>query len=629
LGLGFRVTPARRLAFFLGVDTILALLAGLAAVAIRFDGTLPRAVLDVLVPTAPAFVGLTLAALGLARVYSVAWSFVGLRDVGRIAAAIAMATVVMFILATLAQSYDALRGLPRSVIVLQAPLSFLAISGFRLSKRAWRFARKQPAAVREARAPTIIVGAGQAGKQVLESINDPESRAQYRVVGFVDDDPLAWGTSIHGAPVLGPIKDLGAQVARTGARAVIICIAHATGPLVRSVTDASREAGVEDIRIIPPLTHVIDGTVTVQSTRVVSLEDLLGRAVVRIDDDAVRGLIMGRRVLVTGGAGTIGTELCSQVHRLAPTRLTILDVDETRLHEAVEELRERGGTATTVDGALVDVRDARAVEAVLEEGYDLVFHAAAYKHVPMMEDRPVAALHVNVIGTSIVLHAARAHGCSNFVLISTDKAVEPSSVMGASKRLAELVALAPRATPERADRTRCSIVRFGNVVGSRGSVIPTFERQLKHGGPLTVTHPDMERFFMMTSEAVALVLQAAALGDGRDLFVLDMGKPVRIVDVAREFVRLHGLKPDVDVPIVFTGLRPGEKLAEALHYPEERLRPTTHPRVLRAQMSHPTEDADSLLATIRALVEERDEVAAGAFFHKMFPSLATRPPAKD
>jgi FlaA1/EpsC-like NDP-sugar epimerase len=468
--------------------------------------------------------------------------------------------------------------------------------------------------------PTLIVGAGEAGVQVLKSIQESAAHNDYSVVGFIENDALAHSTSILGVPVLGPTSGLGAQLIDTNAGAVIICVPDASGEFVRAVMETCRAAGVAKVRIVPTFGELMDKGFSIQTTRAVRVEDLIGREPVNIVQDDLRGLIGGKRVLITGAAGTIGSELSRQILSFGPSDLVALDVDESRLHDLDLELKAAAGN-TRIREALVDIRDTRLLENLMNtERPQLVFHAAAYKHVPMMERWPLAALDVNVLGTANVMFAAQAAGCEGFVLISTDKAVDPTSVMGASKRLAELVVFSATGNAQRAMRR--SAVRFGNVIGSRGSVLTIFERQLERGGPITVTHPDVERYFMMTNEAVSLVLQAAALGDGQELFVLEMGKPVKILHIAQEFVRLHGREPGKDINIEFTGLRPGEKLRETLMYPAESLVPTKHSHVFRARPETGA-NADDILEPVRKIIASGDEAAGRSFLLSHFPEIGT------
>lgn len=607
-----RVTPARRLSFFVGIDLLLVLGSVAASVSLRFEGSPPIGTAFTYAwgagLTGALFV-LTSFALGT---YRASWSFIGLRDVARVAAAVLLATGASM------GAILALRGLgvtptpSLAVTLIQAPISFWALSGFRMLKRVGRLmfrGRSMPERSRVA----LIVGAGTAGAQVLKSIQ--ESDASLRVAGILDDDRLAWNTSIHGVRVLGPIAHLERHLAQTRATTIIISIAGAKSAFVRDIVLTARRLDVHNVRIVPTPAELIDGSPTLAKTREVTMNDLLGRDPVEIDLQGVREALAGKCVLVTGGAGTIGSELCRQISRFKPRELVILDTDETRIHDLALELRETVPDVPVVQ-ALVDVRDEAGLDEIFRRhAVNVVFHAAAYKHVPMMEMWPLAALDVNVRGTQNTLAAAQRHGSERFVLISTDKAVEPSSVMGASKRLAELALFGSSG-----HAMRVAAVRFGNVLGSRGSVLTIFERQLRQGGPLTVTHPEIERYFMMTSEAVQLVLQASILASSRDVFVLDMGKPVRILDVAREFIRLHGLEPERDVPIVITGVRAGEKLSESLHYSDETLSSTDHPRIFTA-IVRVTPTTTALLDDVHKILAHRDPAEAKRFLTRTFPSL--------
>jgi FlaA1/EpsC-like NDP-sugar epimerase len=620
--LGWRVTPGRRLAFFIAVDLVLAFAACVASGYLRFDFAPPPGARRAFLLEG-GIVSVSVVALGaLTGAYRSSWSFFGLRDTARIAIAVLGATLLAMLTVLAMRGAGVAHTPSLAVSLIQAPITFCSISGFRLSKRAVRLVARGVSTPGQPVRRALVIGAGPEGGAVIKSILEgrEQSHEPLRVVGILDDDLLAHGTSIHGIRVLGPLRELEAHLVATRAEVVIISIPNADRSLVQQVMQATRKVGVSRVRIVPSVSELVDRKFSPASTRAVTLEDLLGRDPVRIDLDGVRLALAGRVVMVTGGAGSIGSELCRQIAHFGVAKLVVLDVDETRLHDIALEIAHAASDVEVVQ-ALVDVRDRASLDALFEaHDVDLVYHAAAYKHVPMMERWPLSALDVNVLGTANVAHAAQEHGAERFVLISTDKAVEPSSIMGASKRLAELVLFG---IPRRG--MRVSAVRFGNVLGSRGSVLPTFEAQLRRGGPLTVTHPDVERYFMMTSEAVQLVLQASVMGSDREVFVLDMGRPVRILDVAREFLRLNGVEPDVDVGIVFTGLRPGEKLSESLHYDDEPLEPTSHPRVSKTGVRVAPRDA-GILEAARDLVERRDQASARAYFHLLFPTLAKGEP---
>lgn len=574
-------TPNRRKFLFLGLDVAIISVSVVLAYLLRFEGAIPPERYWSIGVVAGVMVGTAVPILWLLRAYETNLRFVAFRDILRIAGAIWIATGITGILLFSFQ-HSVFLGAPRSIVLIQAPFVFLGIAGYRLSKRAQKVIHHD---LHEdgTGAPTLIVGAGETGSQIAKSVQDDEDDHDFNVVGFLDDDTTIHGTRIEDVPVLGDLSDLEAQIHKQDTEVLIIAISNVHSDLLKELDKRARDAGVEAVRIVPPVTELIDNEVTLDTTREISLEDLLGRDPIHIEDEELFGLIEGADVLVTGAAGTIGSELARQVSRYRPNRLVLVDFDESRLHVTKRRLAHQFAELE-IQACLVDIRDPDAIGAVFErESVDLVFHAAAYKHVPMLEEYPDAALETNVIGTQYVLEAAAAAECDRFVLISTDKAVNPSSVMGATKRIAEHLVL-ERANVD-SDMT-CTAVRFGNVLGSRGSVIPIFERQLEEGGPLTVTHPEVERYFMTASEAASLVLQASSMGTHGDLFLLDMGEPVRILDLAHQFITLHGYEPETEVPIEIIGLREGEKLSEELTSGTEAVSGTTHPKIDRVRTDH-------------------------------------------
>jgi FlaA1/EpsC-like NDP-sugar epimerase len=417
------------------------------------------------------------------------------------------------------------------------------------------------------------------------------------VVALLDDDPRKVGRWIGGAPIVGPIDELIEAGRLYAADQVLLAIPSADSALVRRVADATAELGVR-LKVLPSVAELMDSEPQLTDVRDLSIDDLLGRQPVSTDLDGVRQLIRGKRVLVTGGGGSIGSEVVRQVAEYDPAALYVLDRDETHLFDAMAAIGDRGVPV------LLDIRDrARLRQLFLEHRPEIVFHAAANKHVPLLEAHPSEAAATNVLGTDNLVAAAREAEVAHLVFISTDKAVRPRSLMGASKRVGEQLVLS--GAP--AGAAWCA-VRFGNVLGSRGSVVPTFVRQIQAGGPVTLTHPDMTRFFMSIPEAVQLVLQASALASDRDVFMLEMGEPVRIADLARRMISLAGLRVGTDIAIEITGLRPGEKLAEELRAPDELASPTVHPKVLRLQ---PTRAATArlrqLVERLADGIEDRDE----------------------
>ena len=413
-----------------------------------------------------------------------------------------------------------------------------------------------------------VFGAGDAGEMIVRDMRTKSSQP-YRPIGFIDDDRAKVGLRIHGVPVLGTRHDLSAILERYKPHEVLIAIPRAEPAAMRAIV-RSLEPFKIPIKTLPNLRDLIDGKVELAKIRSLSVEDLLVRAPVGLDIQPVKSLIAGRRVMVTGAGGSIGSELCRQIAGLKPATLVMFDRYENTLHDIRVELDDRKH-AFGVIPVIGDVTDASRVNAVLAEHQpEIIFHAAAHKHVPLMEENPCEAVKNNVRGTRVLAQAADAHGVDRFIMISTDKAVNPTSVMGASKRVAELVVQAQAV----GSGTSFSIVRFGNVLGSNGSVVPRFLDQIKKGGPVTVTHPDMRRFFMLIPEAVQLVLHAASQAESGATYVLEMGEQVKLLDMARDLIRLSGLIPEDDIKIEFTGLRPGEKLYEELVGADEEARPS-------------------------------------------------------
>jgi FlaA1/EpsC-like NDP-sugar epimerase len=455
--------------------------------------------------------------------------------------------------------------------------------------------------------PTLLYGAGWAGVILARSAARGES-SDVIPMGFLDDDPELAGKRVSGLRVFGGLAALPKAVRITGATSLLITMPNAPGDAVRRIVEAAAAQGLA-VRTVPPVTDLLDGSLDATRIRQVRVEDLLRRPLAKEHTPAARDVFTDRTVVVTGAAGSIGSELARQVMALEPRHIALLDQSESalffierELDDRVRERRDRGlPSDTTISAHLVDIADAQSVRQLFASlRPDIVLHAAAYKHVPMMEEHPSDAVHVNVVGTQVVLEAAAEAGVERFVLVSTDKAVWPSSVMGASKRLAEMIvadAAARRGKPY-------ITVRFGNVLGSNGSVVPIFQDQLEKGQPLTITDPEMTRYFMTIPEASWLILDAAAIADSGGLFVLDMGEPVRIIDIAMDLARLSGRDPE-SVPIKVVGLRKGEKLHEELFYDQETVQPTAVPKVLRAEApappAHVREDVRGLLSMARRL----------------------------
>ncbi len=539
-----------------------------------------------------------------------------LPDAARLAGAIGVAGVFLFFSGKMTDNAENI--VPRSIALIDFNLSVLAVCGGRLGLRLLRermlghnVAGRVSEPVRVA-----IMGAGDAGAGLCaEFLAKPA--LGLRPVAFFDDDASKHGLEVHGVPVIGAAEGIPAARARYGFDEVIMAIPSAAVRRIRDVHTIATSASLR-MRVIPSLAELASGRVRATDLRPVEIEDLLGRDPVKLDDAGIASLIANRTVLVTGGGGSIGSEICRQVCRRAPARLIIVEQCEVLLYQIEQELLGAGfgGIVTPV---VADVTDAQRIDTLFAKYKpEFVLHAAAHKHVPMMEHQPCEAVKNNSLGTYTVAEAASRHGVARFTLISTDKAINPTNAMGASKRLAEILlqSLAGRA----GNTTRFVAVRFGNVLGSSGSVIPLFKKQIAAGGPVTVTHPDMTRYFMTIPEAVGLVLQATTLGEGGEIFVLDMGEPMKIVDLARQLITLTGLRPDVDIEIKFSGLRPGEKLFEELKHSGESFADTKHPRIFRfISTPLPSSQLPELLGKIRNISETEEREKAKLAIRDLVP----------
>jgi len=494
------------------------------------------------------------------------WRYASLPDLRRILYAVVVATMVVGV--TLFMLRPAI-AVPRSVLALDPLLLVLIMAGSRIAYRAWREGAL-PGGARGK--PVLVLGAGDAAVNLVKELS--RSR-EWRVVGLLEDDRRKHGLHLHDVRVLGPLDALDRLSARMGVQHAIIAMPAATHAERRRAMDICAAAGVK-VLTVPAFDDLMSGKVTVSAIRQVELDDLLGRDPVELDSGGLRELLEGKCVLVTGAGGSIGSELCRQIARFRPSRLVMFELNEFGLYQVEQEFAASHPELSIVC-AIGDARNPKRVEQIFATHRpSVVFHAAAYKHVPLMEvENAWEAVVNNVLGTHVVAAAAAAHGAEKFVLVSTDKAVNPANVMGASKRLAEMVC---QALQSHGTETRFVMVRFGNVLGSAGSVIPKFREQIAKGGPVTVTHPEITRYFMSIPEACQLVLQAGLMGKGGEIFVLDMGQQVRILDLARDLIRLSGFAEE-DIAIEFTGLRPGEKLYEELLAGDETTLPTPHPKL--------------------------------------------------
>jgi len=589
--------------YFLAADVIALTLLPLIAYLLRFEGASwsasdSRTLLLFTALVVPLKVGIFLA-LGL---YNRIWSQANVADLVHIVRASALSAAASCFLGAFMLTHSGLGAIrvPISVLFIDALATLAVVT----ASRALAKVLKTPHRTRRAGDPAaLIVGAGSAGEIIAKELaGNPHLRM--RAVGFVDDDPAKRSLQLCGLPVLGSLSEVEAIVREHEVSDVIIAMPAARGSVVRNVMRMASEAGART-RTVPGISEILNERVSVSAIRKLEISDLLRREPVRTDLDAVRTLVSGAAVLVTGAGGSIGGELCRQLARLKPARLLLLGHGENSIFEMQAALRMTHPELELVP-IIADVRDEKRMREILERWEPrAVFHTAAHKHVPLMETNVGEAVLNNVLGTMSLVNAAIGAGTEHFVLISSDKAVRPCSIMGATKRIAEMVVQRAAITHDR----HFVAVRFGNVLGSRGSVVPTFLRQIESGGPLTVTDPEMRRYFMTIPEAVQLVLQAGALGHRGEVFVLDMGEPVRILDIATDLIRLSGLEPD-DIEIRFTGMRPGERLHEEVLISGESVAPTAHPKVLCATNGHllPEVDDHILMLVHAARDGQPDEV---------------------
>jgi len=573
----FRVTVWKRRAFFLIADTLIIAFSLYAGFWLRFDGKIPEENIARFPFYLLVALVVKLAFLQLLGMYNFSWRFFSVLDQARLATALTLSSLTMAGIFLGFRSSEALGGMPRSVLLVDYVICFAMMTTLRVSKRVFREYLSKRDRVLKGRSRVLIIGAGDAGNSIAqEMLRNPKSA--FIPVGFIDDDPAKKGLSIDRVKVLGTRHDVPEILKNNHIDEILIAIPSANSREIRGIVEIIRQADPKKkIRIVPGILELVDGRVGLADIKEVKVEDLLGREPVSVDFEKIRAFIQGRCVLVTGAGGSIGSELVRTVLQFEPAKLLALDIDETELFYLANRMKAEGGRLEPV---VADIRDRAKMKRIFEYCRpQVVIHSAAYKHVPMLEDFPEEAIKTNVLGTKILAELAIEFGTEKFVNISTDKAINPTSVMGSSKRIGEELLRAMN----RRNSTKFISVRFGNVLGSRGSVIPLFEEQIKRGGPVTVTHPEMKRYFMATSEAVMLVLQAAAAGEGGEVFILDMGEPIKIVDLAREMIRLSGYEPDVDIPIIFTGVRPGEKLFEELLGAEEGSEPTEHPKIFKAR----------------------------------------------
>lgn len=512
--------------------------------------------------------------------YMYLWRYATLREVLSLVKAITLSSLLMMSILFITKTID----FPKRLLFLEWALNIIFVGGFRIGLRLYRDAiiMRRSEVVKEIdKVRVLIIGAGDAGEMIAREIQRVAS-LKYKLIGFIDDKPNKTGQIIHQTPVLGSTAEMADLVKQYQIQEVFIAIPSATGKDVRRIVKICEECGIQ-FKITPGLYEILGGRVSVNQLREVRIEDLLGRQVVNTDMDSISKYLSKSVVLVTGAGGSIGSELCRQIVRFAPGRIILLDNNENAIYFINMEIRRFVSEANLnveVVSIVGDIRDREHLDAVIKKYKPVsVFHAAAYKHVPLMEENIESVVRNNIIGTKNMLELSDAYGVKNFVLISTDKAVYPVNCMGAAKRIGEVMMQLFASK----SKTQFSAVRFGNVLDSQGSVVPLFRMQIAEGGPVTVTHPEVTRFFMTIPEAIRLIIQAGALNQGGEIFILDMGEPVKIYNLAKDLIHLSGLEADKDIEIVFTGLRPGEKLEETLFFDKEKLKSTVHDKIFIAE----------------------------------------------
>ncbi|ALP53220.1 multidrug MFS transporter [Candidatus Tenderia electrophaga] len=599
----------RRIAV-IGHDLVMVSLAWLLAYLVRFNFSLANLNWDSYLATLPVVLAAQGLVLWFTGLYRGVWRFASIPDLWNITRAVLIGALVAALSLFL---YNRLAGVPRTILVLYPVFLVLMLGAPRLSYRMWRDhglnTKFEPEAKR-----VLILGAGRAGEML---VRDMRRESVYKPVGFLDDSPRLKGANVHGIPVFGPIARLRDAVEKNDIDLVMIAMPSATSSQMRRVVALCEQAEVT-FRTLPRLQDLVSGQSALKEMREVAIDDLLGRDPVALDWKHVSESLAGKTVLVSGGGGSIGSELCRQIAKLGPSTLVLVEQSEFNLYNVEMELG-RAYPNLQLHSCLTDVADKTAVEHVLKTYRpDVIFHAAAYKHVPMLEHQAREAVHNNVLGTRTLATAADKFGCGTFVMVSTDKAVNPANVMGASKRAAEIYCQ----SLDKKSKTKFITVRFGNVLGSAGSVVPLFRKQIEAGGPVTVTHPEITRFFMTIPEASQLIMQAGAMGTGGEIFVLDMGEPVKVNYLAEQMIRLSGKVPGKDIEITYTGLRPGEKLFEELFHDQECLAETSHEKILLAQCRLADwEQVQEVMGLMETACDSYDEPECKRLLKKLVPEM--------
>lgn len=578
---------------------------------LRFDASIPSEYFSLYLNNALVITIIAILSFTLFCLYNSLWKYASIDEMISVVLANIFASFATFLIFTLMNV-----NFPKSIYLIALLLNIAFVGGVRFSYRVLRNIKNKFTKNGFKKDRVLIIGGGSAGSTVIKEIKE-SVQLNKDIIGVIDDDIRKIGKRIHNVPILGTREDIINIAKKEGIDEIIIAIPSAPKKEIKNILEICKETKCK-IRILPGVYELIDGKVSIKQIRDVEIEDLLGREPVKIDLNEIGQYLQNQVILVTGGGGSIGSELCRQIAKFNPKKLLILDMYENNAYDIQNELKRKYRDKINQEVIIANIRERKRLEKTFEKYHpDLVFHAAAYKHVPLMEENPTEAVKTNVFGTLNLVELSDKYNVKKFILISTDKAVNPTNIMGATKRIAEKIIQAMNAS----SKTEYVAVRFGNVLGSNGSVIPLFKKQIAEGGPVTVTHPEVIRYFMTIPEAVQLVLQAGAMANGGEIFVLNMGEPVKILDLAKDLIKLSGLEPGKDIEIIFTGLRPGEKLYEELLLAEEGLKATKNEKIFIVKpIFEDIKALKSKLDKIKNLLEHEDFSLLESIIKELVPT---------
>ncbi|WP_026896128.1 nucleoside-diphosphate sugar epimerase/dehydratase [Clostridiisalibacter paucivorans] len=600
-----------RTIYLIMIDILAVNLSYYVSLFLRFEGKIEQGYLQVYMDNFIALTVIKLLVFYYFKLYESLWKYASVEEMIQIVVAGMVANAGALSYLFINQSH-----FPRSIYILAGMFDVIFIGGIRFSYRALRRLKDSDIKPKGIEKRVMIIGGGDAGAMVIKELKN-HKELNSKPVAIIDDNPSKEGQRINGVPIMGQRYDIMGVVHRKKVDEIIIAIPSGSKKDLREIVEECKRTKAK-LKILPGMYELIDGKVSIKEIREVQIEDLLGREQISLDIDSISGYLKGKKVMVTGGGGSIGSELCRQIAKFNPSELAILDIYENNAYDIQNELKSIYGDGLTLKTIIGSIRDKKRIDQIIKDiRPDVIFNAAAHKHVPLMEDNPKEAIKNNVFGTLNLAQSADRYGVKKFVMISTDKAVNPTNIMGASKRICEMIIQ----SMDKVSDTEFVAVRFGNVLGSNGSVIPLFKRQIANGGPVTVTHEEVIRYFMTIPEASQLVIQAGAMAKGGEVFVLDMGEPVKIIDLARDLIRLSGFEPEVDIPIEIVGLRPGEKLFEELLLDEEGIESTEHKKIF---IGKPTFTDYRLMINamenLKEIVDNSDENELKSYIAQMVPT---------